>query len=222
MQHDGDGERTLGLDDVFEGTSLDELHRNEQEAARLPFPVHWNDVGMIQRRCKPRLASEALGHLWVKGHLRRQHLQRDTAPESGFRRAIHHRHRAAAHLAIDVVLARQRMTHLGEQRVVRGAEEKRRGPRIDDLASAARTEARPRGESCAAARTLGHCAVTVKVTARRLLPLPYAASTVVGPGDPPNVICTSARPLALETRSTDPDPSTLPFPLAMRNLTDTP
>jgi hypothetical protein len=42
----------------------------------------------------------------------------------------------------------------------------------------------------------------VNVTARRLLPFPYAASIVTAPAAVPNVVCVSERPLAFETRST--------------------
>src|SRR5688500_9047333 len=217
-----DRQRTLRLDDVLERPALDELHRHEQESPRLTFAIDRNDVGMLERRGEARLALEALGQLVAQGHFRGQHLERDTPAEARLGRPVYDGHRAAPDLPIDLVLTGERVTHFGQERIVGRPEQQRGRPWIDYLASAARTESRAGGDLRPAPLTGVHWAATVKSTTRRLIPLPYAASTVDVPAELPNVICTSASPLALVTRSTEPDPSTLPVPVAMRKRTETP
>src|SRR5205814_1133926 len=56
----GHGQGALFLENGVERLPLDELHHDEQNAPELPYPVHGDDVRMIDLGHHARLALEAL------------------------------------------------------------------------------------------------------------------------------------------------------------------
>ena len=69
-----------------------ETHRDEQHAGRLAGLVHGDDVRMVHRRDRPRLAHEPLADHFVPG----QQLQRHHPAQPLVTRAEHRRHPAHA------------------------------------------------------------------------------------------------------------------------------
>ena len=68
-----------------------------------------HDVRMRQRAGGARLAQKALAHDWVGGEVRRQRLDRDEPVELDVAREVDDAHAAAADLALELVLAGERV-----------------------------------------------------------------------------------------------------------------
>ena len=81
-------------DDPIERLPFDELHRQEMDAVRFLDGVHGDDAGMVKSGERLRLAAEALEPVRARGHLGRQHLERNVAPELGVGGAVHLAHAA--------------------------------------------------------------------------------------------------------------------------------
>ena len=94
-----------------EGFALDQLHREEPAAAVLLDRVDGDDVGVVQRGERARLALEAGQALGVLRHRRREHLDRDVAPELRVRGAVHLAHPARADGGGDAVVTEAAADH---------------------------------------------------------------------------------------------------------------
>ncbi len=70
------------------------------------FPISWMgaDVGMVQRRSRPGLASEAFERLRVVGNLIRQEFQGDETSEFDILGLVDHPHAASAQFFEDAVV----------------------------------------------------------------------------------------------------------------------
>jgi hypothetical protein len=85
----GDGQLSQRL-------AVHELHRDERRLALAADLENRNDVGVVERRRRPRLLLEARQAPLVRGERLRQDLQRDLAPEPRVARPIHLSHSARA------------------------------------------------------------------------------------------------------------------------------
>jgi hypothetical protein len=81
--------------------------------------VNGADVGMIQRRRGPRLASETLQSLLVLGQLIGQELEGDEAPQFRIFGLVNHAHPAAAQLFDDAVVRNGLADHGGALKTLR-------------------------------------------------------------------------------------------------------
>src|SRR5207253_11418529 len=89
--------------DGVQRLALDELHRQEVNAAGLFDGEDAHDAGMVERGESPCLALEALEPPGGGRHLLRQHLDGDVAPELRVGGAIHLTHSALPELRADLV-----------------------------------------------------------------------------------------------------------------------
>jgi hypothetical protein len=71
-----DLERAPG-DPMLQRHPVEEFHDEERAAALLADVVHDADVGVVQRRGRPRLAAEPGQRVGILAEVRRQELQRD-------------------------------------------------------------------------------------------------------------------------------------------------
>ena len=111
------GEREAARrEERVEGLALDQLHREEPAAAVLLDRVDGDDVGVVERGEGARLTLEAGQALGVLRHRRREHLDRDVAPELRVRGAVHLAHPARADGGGDAVVAEAAADHLGHPR----------------------------------------------------------------------------------------------------------
>ena len=83
---------------MLERLAVQELHGDEVPAFVLVDVVDGADVGMVEGRCRLRLALESLERVPVPGHLFREELQRDGALEPGVFRLVDDTHPPAAEL----------------------------------------------------------------------------------------------------------------------------
>ena len=67
-------------DQMVERLSFDELHGQEVDAVGLLHQEHADDAGVVERRERTGLALEAFEPLGIRGHFRRQDLERHVAP----------------------------------------------------------------------------------------------------------------------------------------------
>jgi hypothetical protein len=74
----------------------DHLHRDVGDRLHRPDVVDRDDVGVVQGRCRPGLLLETLQTQRIRGHFRRQHLDRHVAREPRIPRPIHLSHPARA------------------------------------------------------------------------------------------------------------------------------
>ena len=77
------------------------LHDQEVDAVLVADVVKRTDAGVGERRDGARLALESLPPLRIRGHLRRQHLQRDRPTQPRIASAIHLTHAAGANQRLD-------------------------------------------------------------------------------------------------------------------------
>ena len=92
-------------DHPVEGPSIHQLHRQEPNAACVLYRVNRDNVGMIERRHRPRLAFETVQPLRVIGKLLRQHLERYLPPELGVLGPPHLPHPTRAERRGDAVVS---------------------------------------------------------------------------------------------------------------------
>ena len=112
----GDVEESLERHAAFgyrpvERLAFDELHREEVDAVRLLDRVHAHDAGVVEGRESLGLALEALQALRVRGHLGRQHLEGDLAPELRVGGAVDLPHPAGADRGGDAVVRERAADH---------------------------------------------------------------------------------------------------------------
>jgi hypothetical protein len=99
------------LNHVLQGDPVEVLHCDEHTIAMLPNLVDGAQVGMIQCRSGPSLASKALQSLRIAGQLIRQELECHEAAEFRVLGLIHHPHTAAAKLLDDAVVRNRLPNH---------------------------------------------------------------------------------------------------------------
>ncbi len=87
---------------IRERRSLDELELEERHAVDVLHAVDRRDMRMIQRREQHRFLLEACEPVGLLRELRRQHLDRDLAPELGVERAVHLAHAPGPEKAEDL------------------------------------------------------------------------------------------------------------------------
>ncbi len=83
-------------DDVFQRRAVEVLHDDEGLAVLLANVVDGADIWMVERRCGPGLAAEALERLPVLGHILRKELQGDEAVKAGVLSLVDDSHATAA------------------------------------------------------------------------------------------------------------------------------
>ncbi len=105
-------------DAVIERQSFQVLHHDERLTFVLSDFVDGADVGMVQRRRRPRLSAEAFQGLRVFSHRVRQELQSDHAAEFEVFGLVDHTHPTATELLDDVVMRDGLPDHLA--RILRG------------------------------------------------------------------------------------------------------
>ena len=121
LDEPGDRQGTLG-DEKVERLALDQLHRQEVDAAGLLDRVDRDDVRVIERGDGAGLALEPLQPLRARGHLGRQHFESDVAAEPRVPRAVDLAHPARADRRDDLVGAEAgagRQCHRAAQRLQR-------------------------------------------------------------------------------------------------------
>ena len=89
---------------LFSVSPFQVFHHDERLAFVLRDFVDGADVGMVQRRRRPRLSAEAFQGLRVFGHRFRQELQSDHAAEFEVLGLVDHTHPAATELLDDAVV----------------------------------------------------------------------------------------------------------------------
>jgi hypothetical protein len=87
-----------------EALAVDERHREEGDAGALVHREDRHHVRVRETGGRLGLAQEAGAHVGAEGEVRREHLEGDAAPEAQVAGLVHHRHGAAPHLALDLVL----------------------------------------------------------------------------------------------------------------------
>ena len=100
--------------------AVHKFHEQVIKSARLPEVVNGDDVRMVQRRERLRLAREAFGELRVAHALRREEFQRDEAVQGFLPRLIDHAHAAASEAFENFELRKMRGDLFGRQRRLRG------------------------------------------------------------------------------------------------------
>ena len=88
---------------VVQRLAGDVLHHEKERLAVLANLEDLADVGVIDRRDRHRLATEALARLRVRGRLLRQQLDRDLAPEARVESTIDDAHSSSAERRQDLV-----------------------------------------------------------------------------------------------------------------------
>jgi hypothetical protein len=83
---------------------VQKLHGDESVALVLSDVINSADVGMVQGRCRLRLALEAGERLRVLRYFIGQKLQSDEAMETGVFGFVHHTHPATAELLDNAVM----------------------------------------------------------------------------------------------------------------------
>ena len=97
--------RSVVVDGVAQVLALEELHRHVEEAVLLPEVVHGDDVRVVEKRRRLRLALEALQGLVAGGDPGGERLQGHEPVEDRVLGLVDLAHRAAAELADDLVLS---------------------------------------------------------------------------------------------------------------------
>ena len=94
----------LFTDQAAKRLAAHQLHDDEGHTVLLAYVVDRGDIGVIERRCQPRLLMESRASLRILRQLWRQHLQGDIPIESRVGRLIHHTHPALADLLDQAVV----------------------------------------------------------------------------------------------------------------------
>jgi hypothetical protein len=91
-----------------QGLAFQQLHGDERLGIPLSLDffdrINGADVGMVQRRCGPRLQQKTVERILIARKSRRQKLQRNTALQVEILRFINDPHAAAAQLAGNAVM----------------------------------------------------------------------------------------------------------------------
>jgi hypothetical protein len=97
------GRKAARRNDQIQGLSLDELHREQPHSAHFLDRENCDDIGMIDRRERLRLAFESRQAFGIRRHGIRQDLDRDLAAELYVARLVHLSHPARAERGEDLV-----------------------------------------------------------------------------------------------------------------------
>ena len=100
--------------------AVHKFHEQVIKSARLAEVVNGDDVRMVQRRQRLRLACEALGKLRIAHPLGREQFQRDEAVQAFLTCLVNHAHAAAAEAFEDFELRKMRGDLFRRQRRLRG------------------------------------------------------------------------------------------------------
>ncbi len=111
-----------GVEPLLQGLPVHQLHRQETDAATFEGAEKGRDVGVLDRREQPRLATEPAHGVGFEGQLRMQELERDVAFEIVVPRAEDLSHAPGAETAEDAVAAHD---VAGRRKGVRRVEGKR-------------------------------------------------------------------------------------------------
>jgi hypothetical protein len=84
--------------------ALDQLHRDEVDAVRVPDLVNGDHAGVIERGGGPRFAQKPLPRLGILQLVRRQHLDRGLPPEHRVARAVDLAHASRTEPRNEIVL----------------------------------------------------------------------------------------------------------------------
>ena len=98
---------------VLESLPLEQLHGDERTAFELPNIVNGADVGMIERGCSTRFATESLDGLGVLGDVLGKKFQGNTTAEPRVLSFVDHSHSAAAQFFQDVVVGNGSVNNRG-------------------------------------------------------------------------------------------------------------
>jgi hypothetical protein len=101
-------QRPFARQHLPEVLALHEPHDEEQHPFGLPGVVDRQDVGVVERGRQPGLTQEPLAEVLVGRELRRQHLQRDAAPQMDVFGRIDDALTTATQFGFDPVVAEQR------------------------------------------------------------------------------------------------------------------
>ena len=107
-------ERDAQLDDARDGQparchlpieplALDQLHRQEPDAVLILDRIERDDVRVVEAGDGARLVFESRQAFGVRGHVGRQHLERDVTTEAAIARPVHLAHAARAERGDDLV-----------------------------------------------------------------------------------------------------------------------
>ena len=88
---------------VAQGLAIDQLADDVDQPILAAGVVHGEDVGMVQRACRPRLLFETLAASGVVRHVRSEHLDRYGAAQACVARAVNVAHAARAQQGNDFV-----------------------------------------------------------------------------------------------------------------------
>ena len=108
LQRVGDVELLLALQYLRQALALDELHDEERLFVLLSDEVDLDDVRVVQRRHRTRLAQETLDQVLVVRQRRRQLLDGDITAQRRFVALVDHAHAAATEFADDFVVTEMR------------------------------------------------------------------------------------------------------------------
>ena len=120
LQHEQDRRHRQGalrVENLVEGSALDEFHGDEQDPADLPHPIHRDDVRMLELGDHASFALEALGGARRQAELGREHLERDGALRLLVESPEDDAHAAAGELGLDFEVTGEHAPQPVEQRV---------------------------------------------------------------------------------------------------------
>ena len=83
---------------------LDQLHRQEPDAVLILDRIERDDIRVVEAGHGARLVFESRQAFGVRGHVGRQHLERDVTTEAAIARTVHLAHAARAERGDDLVL----------------------------------------------------------------------------------------------------------------------
>src|SRR5262249_22322322 len=109
----------LPRNDVLDRLTIEELHHNEMVAIDFVDFVDGTDVGMVERRRRPRLALKPLERLVIVHHVGRQKFQCYVPTQLEVLSPIDHTHAAATQTLLDTVVGyditdHRRFTRIGD------------------------------------------------------------------------------------------------------------
>ncbi len=88
----------LSADSTVQGLALEQFHGDKLPAVVLHNFVNRTDVGMVQRRRRPRFAAKTLQRLWVLGSIGGQELKGDEASQRSIFGAVDNAHASLTQL----------------------------------------------------------------------------------------------------------------------------
>ena len=98
------GREPLRRNELIQGAPVNELHREEMNAVDLLCRIERGDVRVIECRSGPRLSVKPHHAVRIRGHVRRQNLERDLPAEPGVGGSIDFTHSARTKQCVDLVV----------------------------------------------------------------------------------------------------------------------